>query len=65
MADLKNDIIKNHLIEPGGSMGIFVVAYPEHSIFKDVQITVSNNKKHEIMIRLTDTGLIIDLVRNQ
>lgn len=65
MSDLKNESIKNHLLEPGGAIGIHGAGYPENSMFHDVTITVDNNKSYPIMVRLTETGLVIELVRNQ
>ena len=65
MSEIKNELIKNHLLEPGGAIGIHGEGYPESSIFYKVDIRISNDKKFPIMIRLTETGLSIDLVRNQ
>lgn len=65
MSEIKNEYVKNHLLEPGGAIGIHGKGYPESSKFHGVDIQISNNKKHDITIRLTETGLEIDLVRNQ
>lgn len=63
MSNVKEDTIKNHLLEPGGSMSIKGKVYPANSIFKDVTLEITNDKIHPIMIKLSDTGLFIELVR--
>lgn len=65
MADLKDERIKNHLLEPKGALGIHGKAYPADSMFKDVTIHVRNDKNRPIMVKLTETGLLIELVRPQ
>lgn len=65
MGEIKNEQIKNHLLEPKGAVGIHGKGYPEKSMFHNVDIKISNNKDRPIMIRLTETGLFIELVRPQ
>lgn len=65
MSDVKNEHIKNHLLEPGGRMKIHGKGYNEKSMFHKVDIEVKNDKDRHIMVRLTETGLFIELVRAQ
>lgn len=65
MSEIKDERIKNHLLEPGGAIGIHGNGYAESSMFHGVDIQISNDKTYPIMIRLTETGLTVELVRNQ
>jgi hypothetical protein len=65
MSDVKDENVKNHLLESGGSMGIYGKTYPDKSMFKDVTIMVANHKERPILIKMTEKGLLIELVRDQ
>jgi hypothetical protein len=57
------ELPRQHLLESGGRIGFHGKGYNEKSMFHGVNITVENNKKHSIKLRLTETGIAIDLIQ--
>lgn len=59
------ELPERHLIEPGGSIGFHGNGYPTTSKFHGVDIKIRNDKTYPIELRLTETGLHIELIRKQ
>lgn len=57
----QEDEVKSLELIKGERVGIFGLGYPTGNKFHGVDIEVKNNDRTKVVVRLTDTGLAIDL----